>query len=136
MSPGVRTIPAAMVLPTAAAMPNQTPRTWNNLPRGILEASGCGEAIGSGGQSVCPGASERGHDNGGGGKWKAEVMGHGQDELRLGSAINRREIPRLRGAARSQERTRKKRPRHSARNDRSGLVGLDDCQDKTTGWAK
>src|SRR5437879_4877399 len=33
MSPGARTIPAAMVLPTAAEMPNQTPRTFNKRPR-------------------------------------------------------------------------------------------------------
>src|SRR6202161_346087 len=36
ITPGVRTIPAAMVLPTAAAMPNHTPRTCNNFPGEIL----------------------------------------------------------------------------------------------------
>src|SRR5580704_10319678 len=33
ISPGARTIPAAMVLPTAAAIPNQTPRTFSSPPR-------------------------------------------------------------------------------------------------------
>jgi hypothetical protein len=32
MSPGVRTIPAAIALPTATAMPNQTPSTCSSLP--------------------------------------------------------------------------------------------------------
>src|SRR2546423_15705119 len=33
MSPGARTIPAAMVLPTAAETPNQTPSTLRRRPR-------------------------------------------------------------------------------------------------------
>jgi hypothetical protein len=33
MSPGVRTIPAAMALPIAAETPNQTPNTWRSFPR-------------------------------------------------------------------------------------------------------
>src|SRR5258707_10476815 len=33
MLPGVRTMPAAMVLPTAAAMPNHMPRTCRRRPR-------------------------------------------------------------------------------------------------------
>ena len=33
MSPGARTIPAAMVLPTAAEIPNHMPRTLSNRPR-------------------------------------------------------------------------------------------------------
>src|SRR5580658_3239460 len=33
MSPGVRTMPAEMVFPTAAAMPNHMPSTGNNFPR-------------------------------------------------------------------------------------------------------
>ncbi|SRR6266851_6028017 len=33
MSPGARTIPAAMVLPTAAEMPNHMPRTLRRRPR-------------------------------------------------------------------------------------------------------
>src|SRR6267142_1047370 len=32
-SPGVRTMPAAMVFPIAAAMPNHIPRTWSRRPR-------------------------------------------------------------------------------------------------------
>jgi len=40
------------------------------------------------------------------------------DELRWPARVDRREIPPLRGAARSQERTRQKRPRRSGRNDR------------------
>src|SRR5580658_4482863 len=40
MSPGVRTIPAAMALPTATAMPNHTPSTWRSLP----EPRVCGPA--------------------------------------------------------------------------------------------
>src|ERR1700716_2836643 len=32
-SPGVRTMPAAIVLPIAAAMPNHMPRTWRRRPR-------------------------------------------------------------------------------------------------------
>src|ERR1700682_799807 len=32
-SPGVRTIPAEMVFPIAAAMPNHIPRTWSRRPR-------------------------------------------------------------------------------------------------------
>jgi hypothetical protein len=32
MSPGDRTIPAAMVFPIAAAMPNHMPSTWRSLP--------------------------------------------------------------------------------------------------------
>ena len=38
MSPGVRTIPAAMVLPIAAAMPNHIPRTLSRRPRSPLGA--------------------------------------------------------------------------------------------------
>ena len=41
-----------------------------------------------------------------------------RDREMRGYARNRREIPPLRGAARSQERTRKKRPCRSGRNDR------------------
>src|SRR5882724_3631898 len=37
ISPGVRTMPAAMVLPTAAAMPNHMPRTWRRRPRFFAE---------------------------------------------------------------------------------------------------
>src|SRR5579863_801303 len=33
MSPGVRTIPAPMALPMAAAMPNHMPSTWRRRPR-------------------------------------------------------------------------------------------------------
>src|SRR5258708_37706466 len=33
MSPGARTIPAAMVFPTAAEMPNHMPRTLSKRPR-------------------------------------------------------------------------------------------------------
>jgi hypothetical protein len=33
MSPGARTIPAAMVLPTAAEMPNHIPRIFRRRPR-------------------------------------------------------------------------------------------------------
>jgi hypothetical protein len=33
MSPGARTIPAAMVLPTAAEIPNHIPRTFRSRPR-------------------------------------------------------------------------------------------------------
>jgi hypothetical protein len=33
MSPGVRTMPAAMALPTATAMPNHTPSTCSSFPR-------------------------------------------------------------------------------------------------------
>lgn len=33
MSPGARTIPAAMVFPTAAAIPNHMPRTLSRRPR-------------------------------------------------------------------------------------------------------
>src|ERR1700730_4989532 len=40
MSPGVRTIPAAMALPTAAAIPNHMPRTRINFPRDGLLAPG------------------------------------------------------------------------------------------------
>ena len=40
MSPGVRTIPAAMALPTATAMPNHTPSTCSSLP----EPRVCGPA--------------------------------------------------------------------------------------------
>ena len=84
MTPGVRTIPAAMVLPTAAAMPNHTPRTCNNLPLEILPtgetgvatgASALGEASGILGKLFSPVVRERGHDNGGEGKYKAEVIG-------------------------------------------------------------
>jgi len=32
MSPGVRMMPEAMLLPMAAAMPNQMPRTWRSFP--------------------------------------------------------------------------------------------------------
>src|ERR1700719_4165692 len=48
MTPGVRTIPAAMVLPTAAAMPNHTPRTCNNFPVEILFRGGAGPATRAG----------------------------------------------------------------------------------------
>jgi hypothetical protein len=40
-----------------------------------------------------------------------------------GFAINRREIPPLRSAARSHERSWKKKPRRSGQNDRPGLLG-------------
>src|SRR5689334_4121306 len=40
MSPGARTIPAAMVFPTAAATPNQTPKTLRRRPREIRLAPG------------------------------------------------------------------------------------------------
>src|SRR5260370_6268385 len=33
ISPGVRTIPAAIAFPIATAMPNHTPRTWSRRPR-------------------------------------------------------------------------------------------------------
>src|SRR5579863_3531313 len=35
MVPGVRTIPAEMVLPTATAMPKPMPRIWRSLPRSL-----------------------------------------------------------------------------------------------------
>src|SRR5437763_7091458 len=38
ISPGERTMPAAMVLPTAAAIPNHIPRTCKSLPRPAGEA--------------------------------------------------------------------------------------------------
>jgi vacuolar-type H+-ATPase subunit E/Vma4 len=53
MSPGARTMPAAMVLPTAAAMPNHMPRTLRRPPRERAEvevAPGRGEP--NGGVSV------------------------------------------------------------------------------------
>jgi hypothetical protein len=41
MSPGARTMPAAMVFPTAAAMPNQIPNTFKSFPRpGCLGVAG------------------------------------------------------------------------------------------------
>ena len=39
MSPGARTIPAAMVLPTAAEIPNHMPSTLSRRPR-LREAEG------------------------------------------------------------------------------------------------
>src|ERR1700719_996600 len=39
MSPGARTMPAAMVLPMAAAMPNHTPRTFRRPPLERAEVS-------------------------------------------------------------------------------------------------
>lgn len=49
MSPGARTMPAAMVLPTAAAIPNHTPRTFKRPPRertDVAAAPGSGEPNG------------------------------------------------------------------------------------------
>ena len=37
MSPGVRTMPAEMALPTATAMPKPTPRICRSLPRSLRE---------------------------------------------------------------------------------------------------
>src|SRR6202166_2939641 len=83
MTPGVRTIPAAMVLPTAAAMPNHTPRTCNNFPGEILPRGKSGVATGA---SALGGTSEysasclvrwyrdRGDNNRGDWKYKAQVM--------------------------------------------------------------
>jgi hypothetical protein len=54
MSPGARTMPAAMVLPTAAAMPNHMPKTlrrppferaWAAAPLGVAESSGGVSAV-------------------------------------------------------------------------------------------
>jgi len=44
MSPGARTIPAAMVLPTAAEIPNHMPRTLRSRPR-LLGTSAASEAV-------------------------------------------------------------------------------------------
>src|ERR1700722_102738 len=86
MTPGVRTIPAAMVLPTAAAMPNHTPRTRKSFPPEILErgeggvagrAAKPGGASGILGNRVVQWFRDRGHDNGGEGKYKAQVIGRG-----------------------------------------------------------
>src|SRR5579863_2023718 len=44
MSPGVRTIPAAIALPIAAETPNQTPRTCSRRPR-FIPAAGAGLAV-------------------------------------------------------------------------------------------
>ena len=86
MTPGVRTIPAAMVLPTAAAMPNHTPRICNSFPVEILLRDEAGPAtrtsplrVTSGilGKLFSPVVRDRGHDNGGDGKYKAQVIGRG-----------------------------------------------------------
>src|SRR5271170_2473852 len=49
ISPGARTIPAAMVFPTAAAIPNQTPRTFNSPPRERPAATAALAAMGPAG---------------------------------------------------------------------------------------
>src|ERR1700732_4864442 len=83
MTPGVRTIPAAMVLPTAAAMPNHTPRTCNSFPEEILPrgktvlaigVSALGGTSGVLGKLFSPVVRDRGHNNGGDGNYKAQVM--------------------------------------------------------------
>src|ERR1700731_2630437 len=88
MTPGVRTIPAAIVLPTAAAMPNHTPRTCINFPGEILlrgkgglatRASTLGGASGVLGNRVVRYFRDRGPDNGGEGKYKAQVIGRDGD---------------------------------------------------------
>ncbi len=88
MTPGVRTIPAAIVLPTAAAMPNHTPRTFNNFPGEILlrgkgglatRTSALGGASGILGNRVVRWFRDRGHDNGGEEKYKAPVIGRDGD---------------------------------------------------------
>jgi hypothetical protein len=48
MSPGVRTIPAEMVLPTATAMPKPTPKIWRRVPfclRGLGGRAGAAAAM-------------------------------------------------------------------------------------------
>ena len=88
MTPGVRTIPAAIVLPTAAAMPNHTPRTCNNFPGEILlkgkvglatRTSALGGASGILGNRFVRWFRDPGHDNGGEGKYKAQVIGRDDD---------------------------------------------------------
>ena len=44
MSPGARTIPAAMVLPTAAEIPNHMPSTLRRRPR-LWEAEGASKVL-------------------------------------------------------------------------------------------
>ena len=60
-----------------------------------------------------------------GGRW--------QDQLWWLARVDRREIPPLRGAARSHERTRKKRPRRFGRNDRFLVGGWSGRQDQMKG---
>src|ERR1700693_962586 len=73
-----------MVLPTAAAMPNHTPRTCNSFPGEILfsgdagpgtRTSALGVISGILGKLFSPVVRDRGHDNGGDGKYKAQVIG-------------------------------------------------------------
>ena len=72
MSPGVRTIPAAMVLPTAAAMPNHIPRTCKSQPRLRSVVEGVADVVDNGQSQGTPGKLR--HDNGGAGKCKPESL--------------------------------------------------------------
>jgi hypothetical protein len=78
------------VLPTAAAMPNHTPRTCNNFPGEIVlrgtgglatRTSALGGASGILGNRVVRWFRDCGHDNGGEGKYKAQVIGRDGDGL-------------------------------------------------------
>ena len=89
MTPGVRTIPAAIVLPTAAAIPNHTPRTCKSFPGEILARGGTGVVtramalggvLGILGNRISPVFRDRGNDNGAEGKYKAEVVGGSCEE--------------------------------------------------------
>ena len=107
MTPGVRTIPAAMVLPTAAAMPNHTPRTCNNFPGEILlrgrrsvaaRAAALGGTSGILGNRLVRWFRDRGHDNGGDGKYKAEVIGNGDETCGKWQAVHRSSTEGLAGS--------------------------------------
>src|SRR5579862_916759 len=59
MSPGVRTIPAAMELPIAAETPNHTPRTCSSRPR-LSVAAGAGAALVEGPSNVLDNVKSQG----------------------------------------------------------------------------
>ena len=75
ISPGVATMPAAMVLPMAAAIPNQTPRTLSNPPvlRGEMALASCWSVTRRSSVLGMKSALASGHHNRGSWNCKLEV---------------------------------------------------------------
>src|SRR5450432_4497883 len=92
MSPGARTMPAAMVFPTAAAIPNHIPKTCKSRPRprpadSVRICGASGELAGGASNVLDNGGlggpspiarMRRRHDKGGRGKCKLQVAAAGR----------------------------------------------------------